>query len=303
MQPILTALSVESLVAIAEELLQGASPENKKQTVASILPPRHLWEHSLEPFLALPPRQSTAVTSALGGIVYLVDRDLSETFWQKWNSMPRDANGSSSAFRLASYVTKVLSSFDVSVFLGTEERETLFYYLPLAVQLIDDDLSIEGCNSITGLEAPEEREEHMEIVAEGRAIINSWTRTDTASESGDVGSLSSGLVSFWEDKLESVSGNSSEDYRVGEAFVKIMSEVDSSRLGKSANFLTNLSKEVRKSNVIRSAAWLVVLRDSVVSLPAGTRLCNELIADGTGIAPQKKRSDGKFGSLILHGLF
>jgi hypothetical protein len=125
---------------------------------------------------------------------------------------------------------------------------------------------------------------------------------DTPSESGDVGSFSSALVSFWEDKLESLGGNSSEDYRIGEAFVKIMSEVDSSRLGKSANFLTNLSKEVRKSNIIRSAAWLVVLRDYVLSLPTGIRLCNELIADGTGIAPQKKRSDGKFDFIMLHRL-
>ncbi|KAJ9231554.1 hypothetical protein DTO207G8_7361 [Paecilomyces variotii] len=285
------SLSVDSLVAIAEELIQAASPENKKQTVANILPSRHLWERSLEPFLALPPRQSTAITSVLGGIVYLIDRDLSEDFWQKWNDIPRDSNGSSSAFRLASYVTNILSSSDLAQYLDTEELETLFYYLPLAVQLIDDDLSIEGCNSITGLEASEEREEHMEIVMEGRSIINSWIRVDGSSVSGDAASLPSALVSFWESKLESLRGNSPEEYRVGEAFVKIMSEVDSSRLGKSADFLTNLSKEVRKSNVIRSAAWLSVLRDSVVSLPAGTRLCNELIADGTGIDPQKKRSD------------
>lgn len=262
--------------------------------MANILPARHLWERSLEPFLALPPRQSTAITSPLGGIVYLINRDPSEVFWQKQNDIQRDSNGSSSAFRLVSYVTKVLSSSDLAQFLDAEDRETLFYYLPLALQLIDDDISIEGCNTITGLEASEEREEHIEIMTTGRALVNSWARVD-----GTPG-ISSALVNFWESKLESLEGNSPEDYRIGEAFVKVMSEIDPSRLGKSSHFLTDLSREVRKSNVIRSAAWLSVLRDSVVSLPAGTRLCNELIADGTGVDPQKKRADGKLGPHVSY---
>ncbi|GAD98073.1 RING zinc finger protein [Paecilomyces variotii No. 5] len=299
------SLSVDSLVEIAEELIQGANPENRKQTVANILPARHLWERSLEPFLALPPRQSTAITSPLGGIVYLVDRDLSDDFLQKRNDIPRDPNGSSSAFRLVSYVTKILSSVDLAQFLDAEEQETLFYYLPLAVQLIDDDISIEGCNSITGLEASEDREEHVEIVTTGRALINSWARVDGTRVSADTPDLSSTFINFWESKLESLEGNSPEEYRVGEAFAKVMSEVDPSALGKSSNFLTDLSREIRKSNVIRSAAWLSVLRDSVVSLPAGTRLCNELIADSTGIDPQKKRTDAlrtlSLLNLLTHG--
>ncbi|KAL1963884.1 hypothetical protein VTN77DRAFT_7690 [Rasamsonia byssochlamydoides] len=286
------SLSVDSLVNIAEELLLTAKPEEKHDLANNILPSRQSWKDALEPFLGLPPRPSTAITSPLGGIVYLIDHDLPDSFWQKLESVPRDSNRSSSAFRLASYVTKVLSLPNVMESLGAEERESLFYYFPLAIQLIDDDLSIEGCTGITGLEVSEDREEYTEIVNQGRSIIHSWIHSDARLNSESGNSLSEELFTFWERALESLEDTSPESYRVGEAFAKIMSEAETRKSTKTMDSLAGLLKEIRKTNVVRAAATLVVWRHSIMSNPAGTRLCNELVADVTGFNSQKDPIEG-----------
>lgn len=257
----------------------------------NIMPSRQSWEKALSPFLELPPRPSTAITSPLGGIVHLVDYELPEGFRKQWESVPRDADHCSPALRLALFTTRVLSSFDIIGHIDTEEGlETLFYNLPLALQLIDDDLSIENSNGITGLGFPEQQEEYMEVVNDGRKIISKWIHSDSQVTSG--GAVSSLLFSFWESKLDNLGGASPMDYRVGEAFVKIMASAGSTSKAKSSEDLAKLCKETRTANVIRSAAWLTALRHSVINNTAGTRLFNELVADSTGLSPQDGRDDG-----------
>jgi hypothetical protein len=281
------------LANIAEELFRTAKPEEQQDLANNILPSRQSWKDALEPFLGLPPRPSTAITSLLGGVVYLVDHDLSDSFWQKLESVSRDSNRASSAFRLASYATKVLSLPNVIESLGVEERESLFYYFPLAVQLIDDDLSVEGCNGITGLEVSEDREEYVDVVNKGRHIIHSWIHSDARLDSENGAPLSGALSTFWERCLESLKDTSPESYRVGEAFANIVSEAESRKSTRTTDSLVGLLKEIRKANIVRAAATLVVWRHSIVSNPAGTRLCNELVADVTGFKPQKDAVEGK----------
>lgn len=188
---------------------------------------------------------------------------------------------------------KILTSslFNVNQ-LGTEESETLFYYLPLAVQLIDDDLSIENCNGITGLAVSEQREEYLGDVSEGRKIINSWINSSILMDTERETTVSSALCAVWEHKLVQLKDVLPADYRVGEAFVKIMTEAGSRFGKKSSDEVTSICRDARAGNAIRSASWLAVLRQSIVSSSAGTRLCNELVADLTGIKPEDERRDG-----------
>lgn len=285
---------VESLLTIADELLQASKPEDRRHMAKDILPSRQSWEEALAPFLELPPRRSTAITSPLGGIVHLVDNELPEIFQKRWESIPRDADNCSSALRLAFFTTRILS-LDIIQHIDTEGLETLFYNLPLALQLIDDDLSIENCNGITGLGLPEQREEYMEVVNDGRKVISEWIHSDSRTSSG--GTVSSMLSTFWEQKLERLDATSPVDYRVGEAFVKIMASVGSST--KSSEDIAKLCKDTRTANAIRSAAWLTTLRHSIISNPAGTRLCNELVADSTGLNPQDEQQAGAYSQYIL----
>ncbi|KAJ5091452.1 hypothetical protein NUU61_006322 [Penicillium alfredii] len=256
------SLSIESLLAIAEELLQGTQDEKAPSTIKDVLPSRSSWEKALSPFLQLPPRPSTAITSPLGGIIHLVQRELSESLKSLLLSIPRDSSHCSAAFRLATFTTRILSSLDIVNQLDKEDLETLFYFLPVAIQLIDDDLSIENCNGISGLELADQREEYMETVFNGRKV------------------------------LEGLDGVSPVDYRVGEAFVKIMTSMDSIETSKSSDDVAKLCREARTANAIRSASWFAVLRSSILSNPVGNRICNELVADSTGLKPQDDSQDG-----------
>jgi hypothetical protein len=72
--------------------------------------------------------------------------------------------------------------------------------------------------------------------------------------------------------------------------VKIMTAVDSS---KSSDDVAKICREARTANPIRSASWFAVLRGSILSNPIGNRICNELVADSTGLKPQDTSLDGK----------
>jgi hypothetical protein len=279
------------LIAIAEELLQGSKPEERGHVANEVLPLRESWEKALAPFLELPARPSTAITSPLGGTVHLVDYKLSDEFRHKWESVPRDAENCSPALRLSLFVTRILS-FDIIEYADAEALETIFYNLPLAIQLVDEDLSIENCNGITGIGLPEQREEYMEAVNDGRKVISKWIHSDKQAVSG--GTVSSELSSFWESKLDKLSGSTPVDYRVGEAFVKIMGSGGSMSKAKSSEDLAKLCKEARTANTVRSASWLTALRHSIIASPAGSRLCNELVADSTGLKPEDEQNDGEY---------
>lgn len=250
----------------------------------------------MAPFLQLSTRPSTAITSPLGGVIHLVDRELSDSFKAMRLAIPRDTAHCSAAFRVASFAIKLLSSSDVIDKVDREDLETLFYYLPLAIQLIDDDLSIENCNGITGLELADQREEYLEIVYKGRQVVSDWIHTKEPVKSSQGTPVSSSLISLWEAKLEALNGTSAIDYRVGEAFVKIMSSTGASENAKSADDVAKLCREARTANAIRSASWFAVLRSAILTNPVGNRICNELIADSTGLKPQDTSPDGQFKS-------
>lgn len=223
--------------------------------------------------------------------MHLIDRELPETFWGQYNNISRDASHCSSAFRLAYFASRILSSFEVLEHLGEEDVETLFYNLPLALQLIDDDLSIEKCNGITGIQLPEQREEYIGIVHEGQRVMSKWIHS--SSQASPEGTISSRLSSFWINKLDKLSGISPVDYRIGEAFVKVMAGADASNTSKSSEEIAQLCKNTRTANAIHSASWMAVLRPVVISNPAGTRLCNELVADSTGLKVEDGKNDGQ----------
>jgi hypothetical protein len=280
------------LLNIAEDLLHAVDPEARTSIARDILPSRQTWDTALQPFLELPPRPSTAITSPLGGTVYLVNPEVPDSLKEQYRAIPRDTSGCSSAFRLAYFTIRILSLFDIMGGLSADEQETLFHYIPLAVQLIDDDLSIENCNGITGLTHSDQREEYLEIVYDGRQVINQWTRSDCRLSGRDE-TISSTILSFWQNRLEALNNTSPTDYRTGEAFVRLMNSIDSANKSKSTEEITKFCREVRSSNAIRSASWVAVLRESILTNPAGNRLCNELVADSTGLKPQDEKKEGE----------
>ncbi|KAJ6116928.1 hypothetical protein N7512_006653 [Penicillium capsulatum] len=294
------SLSIGSLFDIADELMQEIETNEADYTTRDLLPSQQTWEDALKPFLQLPPRASTAITSSIGGTVHLIQRELSDSFKALWLTIPRDSERCTAAFRLAAFTIKVLSTFDITKQLAKEDLETLFYFLPLAIQLIDDDLSIENCNGISGLELADQREEYSELVFAGRKVIRDWINAKESLGSVPDATISSLLASFWECKLEELGGTSPVEYRVGETFVRILAAANDTALAKSTDDIARICRETRTANVIRSAAWFAALRSSILSNPVGNRICNELVADSTGIKAQEPSSDGLQKLVLLN---
>lgn len=276
------------LSGMAQDLIQNTEAQDLGSLLADIFPSYDLWEKSTEQFSRLSIRYSTSITSPLGGAVYLVNNDSFMTGRPDLDAIRRDSDGASSAFRLTTYVVKILSSADVLESLHAKQREGLFYHLPLALQLMDDDASIEGSIGLNGPRLREDNDEILETVSEGRSTIRQWIHLDTRLDNGR--SISEDFLALWDQKVAVLDNTSPESYRIGQAYAKIKSEVD---ITKSSDALTALAREVRKYNPIRAAAELAVWGPVLAATSSGTRLCNELIADATGFKPSGKPSEGK----------
>jgi hypothetical protein len=275
-------------------LLPSITTDGATSSVKELLPSRRAWEEALAPFLQLPPRPSVSITTSLGGVVHLIKRELSESFQALWPTIPRDADHRSSAIRLAIYTISVLANSDIVKHLDQDDLETLFRFLPLVIQLIDDDLSMENSNGISGLELADQREEYMETVLDGRTVVTKWIRDNEPVGFAPETTLSSLFTAFWEARLEELKDTSPSDYRVGEAFVRIMSVADSSQKSKSSEDIAQICRDARSANIIRSASWFAVLRGSILSNPVGNRICNELVADITGLKAEDSTQSGKY---------
>lgn len=284
---LITFPRVDSLVDIAQEALSKAPAEQKAATAIEILPSKEQWDQALDPFLRLPPKPSTAITNALGGAVYLVDMSIPKAVQQELNSIPRDPNHFTSAFRLTYYVTKVFSDPATLALIDVEQREVLCSCLPIAAQLIDEDMSIESSNGIVGPVTPETLEEGAELVSEVRLLVKSFVQ---GKDTGDIDAIGS-----WRDMLEALDDNSPKSYHLGDVYAKSILETDPLESNKPEEPWVDVAKKIRES---RSPFWstsiLTAFKDSIAFAPAGTKLCNELVADVTGLDPDRKEDDGKF---------
>ncbi|KAL4977290.1 hypothetical protein BDW66DRAFT_38385 [Aspergillus desertorum] len=282
------SLSTESLLVIGEELLRSSDPESIGQLARDVLPSQQIWEEALRPFLELPPRLSTAITSPLSGVVHLVD---GKSLSKHYENIKRDSNQCSAAFRLTHFTVRMMSLFDFNEHLDLEGFGVLFSNLPLAVQLIEDDLDIERYNNIAGTLTHELREDYQDIVNEARKIIRGWCSSTQHVHSTEE-TIASTLASVWKAKLEGLDDNSPTAYRIGEAFAKLMDDMDPSDMGYSSEAVGHLCKKLRTANAICSASWIAVLRRSMLSNPAGIRACNEFVADSTGLKVEDESVNG-----------
>ncbi|KAL2855908.1 hypothetical protein BJY01DRAFT_196425 [Aspergillus pseudoustus] len=293
------SLSIESLLSIAEELLRSSKPEDVSQVARDILPSQPMWDEAFGPFLELPPRLSTSITSPLSGTVHLIDRNLSETFSQRYENIARDSSHGSAAFRLAHFTIRALSSLNITEHIGVDEFKVLFSNLPLVVQLLEDDLAIERYNFIAGSLVQEQREECRKIVNDARNLIQGWS-SSTQQIPSTGATISATIASVWETRLEKLEGTSPMDYRVAQAFTKVIEGVDPSAIALSAEAIGQLCRGMRSDNAIRSAARVAVLRRSILSNPAGIRICNEFVADSTGLKVEDKTINGLRKLVLLN---
>ncbi|KAK2792620.1 hypothetical protein FQN52_003125 [Onygenales sp. PD_12] len=283
------SLSIDSLVQMAEEVLGKASVEDKPRILSRLLPTREQWKQALDPLLQKPLRMSGAIINALGGAVFLTDRSLPASLSKELDSIPRDPYRFSSAIRLTFFVTKVLASNGLE-YVEPSLREVLFFYLPLGIQLVDDDVSLEGSKALLDLDIPDIRDECADLVSEGRLLIRDWIQSPPGPAKGHEEELNSyNLFSVWEQQLESLQDDSPKSYNIAETFARVSTERDSVETIRSAESCFNMARRMDgPSNPFVLPAVVAAFKDSIAATPSGMRLCNELISDVTGFKIDKE---------------
>lgn len=278
---LISSISIDALVDVAGEVLAKSSVEDKPRILSRLLPTRDQWEQALDPFLRRPLKASASISKVLAGAVFLADTSFPEGFSQDIDSVPRDSYRFSSGFRLTFYVTKVLSSTSLE-FIEQASREILFFYLPLATQLVNDDVSLEGPKGFFDRDMPDIRDESAELVSEARLIIKGWLLSATLV-TGQEKPAPSNIFDLWEKQFGSMQGTSPKSYNIAETFARIVAERDSSGTARSAeSFLTRAKQIEGPSNPFVLASVVAAFRDFIAATPSGVRLCNELISDSTG---------------------
>lgn len=197
-------------------------------------------------------------------------------------SLPQDSSQLPLASRLILYVIKMLTSGTADV-ADPQLRSTLFLYLPLAVQLIEDDMSMEGSTGILPLDAFNARGDFVELVSRSRHYINQWIYSSKTGLSSDDDAPTDAL-NFWQNQLEHVQGNNPKTFRLAEVYTKVMSERDSlGKVGFAESSFELAQKLNVPSNPFVMVAVITAFRTSLGNTPVITTLCNQMVAQATGL--------------------
>ncbi|KAI5296494.1 hypothetical protein KEM55_005790, partial [Ascosphaera atra] len=280
------SLSVYAMVDIALAAVKSYSSDNLSEFVGRILPSPEQWEEAIRPFLAIPPNPSEAVINSFKGLAYLVGQT-SDDQAAAAKQVPRDSQGLSSAARLAFYSARVLEvchndSVDEDV------RKAHYYYVPLAIQLIDLDISIKGSKKVLLLHDAEALDECVELATPARSLVQQWVQGSQT------------FSNLWQSKVEALEGASPRSYYVGETAAKILAEKGSWSPAFVEERLKSAKKLDNAANPFALAVIMACYKDAVVSHQFGIRICNELVADLTSIDNMEgKDGESQEGSTIF----
>ncbi|KAF3898560.1 Zinc finger, RING-CH-type [Trichophyton interdigitale] len=273
------SLSVESLIAIVQEVLDQSSTDDSPKLLLSLLPRESSWKAALDPYFEVPPKRSCSIMSPLGGAVHIIDAPRNLDILR---TLPRDRDGFPIAFRLAYYVTKLLTAVGIDA-VPLPPLENVFTYFPLVIQLVDEELSIDESTAILYPLTSDTRTIATEIVSEARILMNGWIQKScTADTAYRAGARS--FISFWERIVYNFEGISPRAYRFAECFARIMAERDAIRPTPSADGKLKAAMETPGlSNPFVLIATIVGYRDSIIETQTVSKLCNQLVADMMGL--------------------
>lgn len=217
--------------------------------------------------MAKSPNPSLAITNAFGGALALIDTVDADFIPQL---MPTDGEGYSPAFRVAYFVTRLMSTIKVAESVSDEHRTTTCKGLALILQLAGDNISISKSMPLWDSTVPDLENEVVGIVTEMQGLLASWLQAEPSSATP--------IPVVQTQLLNDSAGLSVASYYSARAYHALTTE--SVELHGSIRYEkdTDRLKAVRKSkDAFAAAAFLAAAHDSKDL----ERLCNELIADLT----------------------
>ncbi|KAF2807951.1 uncharacterized protein BDZ99DRAFT_420629 [Mytilinidion resinicola] len=290
-----TSVSVNTLVELATKIwvAEEDSTSPLGDVADCLLPDGNAWTAALTPFLAVQPRASLSITNVLGGTSYLVPPSSSQEAFSK--TYPRDGDGFSAAFRIASYASRVLCGTDVFEYIATERQEEIYRLTALTVQLIEDNLGLAGSNNLWAQYTPEVENVVVLSLEDARNFMNKQL-TDNGSSwdddnEGPTSFLKSALVSLHA-ASEETSSSSYYSSRALSVLTTELIEIYGWNSQRTPNLQTALKGLRRSKSPFYPAAFLTGYSLPLSTTKSSTRLCNEYVAEITGLDIAEKSEEG-----------
>jgi hypothetical protein len=295
----LSSVSIETLVDLAK---QSIKPGSKWQDAARVFPTTDDWKAALAPFLASAPKSALAVTNSLGGAVYLVEPTSSSTDVRKTS---RDADGYSPAYRIAQYVVRLFKNSELFKMedAPTDLRDTYLRNIALTTQLAGDNLGLAGANGLWTDYNTDVETDAMMFMSDAHSFVAHELKrlTEAWSESNDDSVLA------WANNILSQIeiDNSTQTYYAARTYSSLVAdtvEINGWKNALTAQIQDQL-KTVRKTKqIFPLLAYLNAFKEPLTASKSCERMCNEYIADLTGLDIDQKPKEGLTQLVILNTL-
>ncbi|ORY15960.1 RING zinc finger protein-like protein [Clohesyomyces aquaticus] len=293
-----TSVSVETLVDLAKQLVKAGASWDE---MVNVFPKLDDWSLALQPFLDTAPRRSLAITNPLGGAVYLVQPDSSGA---SLNKVPRDADGYSPAFRIAQYIIRLFKNSDLFNLrmLPSESKDAIIFNLALTVQLADDNLGLAGANDLWAIYNPEVEADAMSFMSDAQDHIKEEVKCLGSAWSDQEGGSS---LLTWSSHLLSKceKGVTPKAYYQARVYSHLVSEAIELH-GSPSSLITAMQstlKELRKTkDVFALLSFLNAFKEPLAWTKSCERMCNELVADLTGLDIEQKAEEGLQKLILLN---
>lgn len=294
------SVSVETLVDLAKQSISTGSDWDE---ISKIFPDLDDWDSALKPFLGTMPKSSLAITNPLGGGVYLVESGGSSAEIRK---MSRDADGYSAAYRISQYVTRLFKNSDLLHIeaIPSEVQAATLHNIAVTIQLAVDNLGLAEANGLWAEYNQDVEAEAISFLSDAQLFVaQQLTKLTAIWSEGDAEST----LLFWAVKLLSrdkpdTPAEAYYDARVYSALVSTAIEVAGWKTAQTAQ-LKDILSSIRKTKAMFSLlGFLNAFKEPLAASKACERMCNEIVADLTGLDITTKSEEGLRQLIVLNTL-
>lgn len=271
---------IGTLLRQARTQFEQADDVEKVAVAKEILPNPTQWQEAILPFLVSVPSPSLAITNPLSCAILLIESPPTSDSQQ---AISRDAEGCSSAWRMFSYVTKLINATAVLSYCNKEDKVSICEKLAMTLQLAGDQIAVSSPSGLWDASISDTESDVVDLVTEAQNLVAKWMR-----EGPDFVKAAQRRL------LEMCSGCSVASYYGARTYSAMTVEIielhgNTSDDGETA-MLQQLSKSLGAESFFTASALLTAASDSEQM----TRLANELSATLTGHDFQKDVNDCKY---------
>ena len=230
-----------------------------------LLPNQEDWQQALSPHLSSSTLSSLAIANPLHGAVWSIDSTPDSD-----NAVVRDSEDFSLLFRITFFMAKVfVANKDKLISASGSRADALHQYLPIALQLINEKITLDAANSIWLGSTDEVLSAAADVLSEGSQLLEALQDDEK-------------FVQFWLTKGHQIEGTTRERYLETLAFLSIVSNLtDRTPRAVTHEYQDELQMIYKSENILQSSALLAATGESLLATQAGVKVVNELVSDIT----------------------